>query len=452
MSKLADGITKGLAVNRASVQKDKRRARALSVTITVLALAGTALLPPAIAVANEESDDTPVVLAVGQTDSFVTESGVDLSVTSDSDEAGDRRITAQSPDGVPVNISIQSVPIGSLDALREPLAGVAPAEFYEEDPGPVVETRASEPLSTEPSEWEVTAAMAVTPTTATFRWDSAVGEFEAYLDGVSTETSEDGALSLDNLAPATDYVVELRGTITGPRGETLSSEKTIQLHTLGTDDASTGAAARTFQQYTTAFMHKTFIPPASVDGSMCNFGNSAYTFRGDNRGFRVPTLAAPFEAHDYRSMMFANVNWDNPAPYDVITVADVGQSVTLLNGAVQHASYASTSGMLFEEIQSAGAYAQVRFNHSAANPHCKLLDVNYGGVIRYNEIVRFYRAGIVEVVGYRQQAPAHEGYARFNTASGTEFWTTMFRLDNAGFHCLVEPLCATQTINYSKSY
>lgn len=110
------------------------------------------------------------------------------------------------------------------------------------------------------------------------------------------------------------------------------------------------------------------------------------------------------------------------------------------------------SQMLFEDAYSSVAYAQVRFNHTAANPHCKLFDANYGGSIKYNEIVRFYRSGTVEVVGWRKPVPAHEGYVRFNSTTGSEIWMSAFTRTNEGFQCLIDGFCANDPINVSRSY
>lgn len=61
---------------------------------------------------------------------------------------------------------------------------------------------------------------------------------------------------------------------------------------------------------------------------------------------------------------------------------------------------------------------------------------------------RIYRSGLIEMVGWRIQAPAHEAYARFNT-TGSDTWKTMIQRPNGGFSCLFEPACATDNINVS---
>lgn len=414
----------------------------------VALIGASLLLAPSMASADVE--DAPILLARGQSSNFRNLNGDILTIKSDTKEVGERIIAAETADGQPAIITIQTAPVGSLDSMT--MDEMVPAEgmgFVEEDPGTLVEVLPSEQLSLDQADWEEVSALAVTRSTATFRWDASLVPFEGSLDGEALGTSVDGRITVENLEPAHTYTVELRGQIAGPDGEAASSVKTITVATLG---GTPKRSARTYQAYTTAFMHRTFIPPASVDGSMCNWGNPNYTFKGDNRSYKTPTAAGPNETPNYRTMMFANINWDNAAPYTVITAKGVGLSVTQNNGVTAHSSYADTSGMKFEEIQSGGAYAQVRFNHTASNPHCSILNANYGGAIRYNEIVRFYRSGTVEVVGYRQQAPAHEGYARFSDASGAETWTTVFQLGNSGFHCLIAELCSTQTLNYSKSY
>ncbi|MFL4475606.1 hypothetical protein ACIPVK_16545 [Paeniglutamicibacter sp. MACA_103] len=122
------------------------------------------------------------------------------------------------------------------------------------------------------------------------------------------------------------------------------------------------------------------------------------------------------------------------------------------NGVQTHASYTSLDGMQFQQLKATDSFAQVRFNHTATNPHCQLFNASYGGAIRYNVMVRFYRSGVVDVIGSRRKAPAHEGWARFNTASGGEKWVSVFKLNHVSFNCLLVGLCLPQNIKSSVSY
>lgn len=59
---------------------------------------------------------------------------------------------------------------------------------------------------------------------------------------------------------------------------------------------------------------------------------------------------------------------------------------------------------------------------------------------------RFYRSGLVELVGYNLAVPDHEAYARFNE-NGYEHWTTLMQRNLLSFNCLFEPACATHRVN-----
>lgn len=314
-----------------------------------------------------------------------------------------------------------------------------------------VQSLSASQLKFDTSTMKAVSAWAVTPTTASLAWEipNQATRSAVYINGGFIESVGRGKFSVNGLAPNTEYTF----TVVTPLGVGASGEesrKTFTLRTLS-EDALTEVTPMTYQTYGTAFQYKTFIPPARVDASMCNWLDTSYTFGGDNRGFRSPPVNAPWDAPDYRTMMWANVNWQNPDGEKLVLAKNVGQSITYRNDQVVATSYASTSNVLFQDGQSARSYAQVRFKHDASNPHCKLFDANYGGAISYSVLIRFYRSGLVEVVGNRQQAPAHEGWARFNTTAGTEQWLNVFQLDNAGFHCLVG-LCGTQTINHARSY
>ncbi len=435
------------------MQSNKSKVRALACGATLVVLLGSGIsFAPTIASAAEDTDAS-IALVPNQGAKIVDAEGESLTTLSDTEELGERVILAKSKDGEPARIAVQSAPVESLADVVPTEAGESTEPYVEQEPEAVTEEITSELIADDPAAWETTSSYATTPTTASFRWDEAVGGFTATINDGQAKVAIDGTVEFENLKPGSKYEVTLDGTLDESGDTPLTSQKTFQINTLRKETAKDGNfSIQTYQPYTTAYVHKTFIPPATVDGAMCNFGNNDYRFRGDNRGFRVPDAGTPYGTKDYRTMMFANVNWDNPAPYTLITVKDVGQSVTLKNGSVVHSSYAPSDRMKFEAAQSGGAYAQVRFNHAAANPHCQIIDVNYGGDIRYEETVRFYRSGVVEVVGYRRAAPAHEMYARFSNASGAETWTTISQRSNQGFKCLIEALCALDSYNLRKTY
>lgn len=152
-------------------------------------------------------------------------------------------------------------------------------------------------------------------------------------------------------------------------------------------------------------------------------------------------------------MMFGNVNWGNPAPYNFIWSRGVGASKIYNNGTLVKTLYAESNNMVVKQIQVGSSYAKAYFDHSSSNPHCKFFDANYGGTIRYAEWVEYYRSGTVAVDGYRFKAPAHEMYGRFNTASNTEVWKTITRRPNDGFGCLLgNGACGMDFYDVSTSY
>ncbi|HEU5224062.1 MAG TPA: hypothetical protein VFU07_10355 [Candidatus Lumbricidophila sp.] len=436
----------------------KQMFRAATVAATFVGLMSMVVTQPALADPGDENG-AAVDLSQPSDAIFETVDGKRLQTIAVVDDVGERVVTGRTAAGEAATIVIQSVPVGSLAGLVDTESSMAEPGEVDENPGPIVETFKSELLPSGPEMWQPSFAYSATETTASFSWYLAADEFDVFVDGEKAGTSTGHTFELGDLDPGHTYRVEIVGS-TAETGESLPASKTIELRTqpTGLQDPSRQVtdqiAPLTYQAYTTAFTHRTFIPEASVGAWMCNWGDSSYTFDGDNRSYSYPNFDEPWQTPNYRTLMFANVNWDNPAPYDVIGVKNVGQSVTRHNGAVVHATYASMDQMLFQNVSSGGAYAQVRFNHTSSNPHCKFFDANYGGSIKYNEIVRFYRSGLVEVVGWRKPVPAHEGYARFNT-SGTpvyDVWLNVFQKPNQGFGCLIDGACANDTINASRSY
>jgi hypothetical protein len=297
---------------------------------------------------------------------------------------------------------------------------------------------------------------AVTDKSAAISWDSEPGAtaYTVYRDGTKVLETQEPRFSVDDLEPDTSYVFEIKGMFElEADGSSATVEKTVPVETLSTDESTASGGEivpLTYQPYNTAFTYETFIEPAQVTNlgpdavvSCGLYGQYGVSFSGDNRGYRTPGAGAPYDTPDYRTMMFTNINWDSPAPYDVVNVKGIQPTKKYQDGRLVETRTATMNQMYFKEIQKSGSYAQVRYDHAAGNPFCSI------GNIRYDVVNRFYRSGLVETVGYRQQAPSHEAYARFNN-TGSEFWVTQFRLPNAGFNCLFELSCAQQTINYSQ--
>ncbi len=428
----------------------KNRLKKWTATWAVFVTAGSCLL--SIGPARADESEVGILLDLNQTARFTDLDKHQIEIVSDNADEGERTILGETRQKSPVKIVIQKAP-----PMDRPVASdVKGKPKLDEDrqlsapPEVEVQSLSASQLKFDTSTMKPVSAWAVTPTTASLAWEvpNQATKSEVYVNGRFFESVSRGKFSTNGLVPNSEYTF----TVVTPLSADLSGEesrKTFTLRTLPKDGFA--VVPMTYQTYGTAFQYKTFIPPARVDASMCNWADSSYTFGGDNRGFRSPPVNAPWDAPDYRTMMWANVNWQNPDGEKLVLAKNVGQSITYQHNQVVATSYASTSNMLFQDGQSAGSYAQVRFKHDASNPHCKLWDVNYGGAISYSVLIRFYRSGLVEVVGNRQQAPAHEGWARFNTIAGTEQWLNVFQLDNAGFHCLVG-LCGTQTINHARAY
>jgi hypothetical protein len=429
------------------VEMKRSRVKRLAAVGSALVLVGV-LWSPSIAIAAP--GDSPVVLASSSASVFATADGSPLRVVTNSDSLGERTVTGLTATAEPATLVFQSIPRTALAPAQGSLSTQADPGVTTTNPGLVTTTEVAKPLSTNPAEWIQSSSYGFTRTTASFSWERSATPFEVYKDDVLIGTSKNGTFTATGLIPATKYSFEMRGTVKDSSGTAIPSRKLINITTYSAIPSAVSQrmmSPQTYQLYSTAFVHKTFIPDATVPAWMCNYADSSYSFKGDNRTYVTPTWLEPDEAPNYRTMMFANVNWDNPSPYTVVTTKGVGQSVTLHNGSVYQATYASMSNMLFTDVQAGGSYAQVRFDHTASNPHCKIWDVNYGGAIKYNELVMFYRGGMVDVEGWRSPVPAHEGYARFDDAAGNETWTTMFRKSNTGFQCLIYGTCANDSIS-----
>ncbi len=300
---------------------------------------------------------------------------------------------------------------------------------------------------------EPTFAYAVTPTTVSFTWASN-SEAKRYLvlrDGVKIVETTGTSFAEDGLSSGAQYRYELIGV--DVNGDTISS-RMMPVQTLSNNKAASDKGGvvvpMTYQPYTTAFTYKTFIADQYVPldwyvaFSCGQWFDTSRSFGGDDRSWAPPTFAAPYETPHYRTMLFANVNWDNPAPYDVILAGGIGQSKLYDSShTVIETKTADFSNTNLIDTYKAGAYAQTHWQHSVGNPFCAV------GAITYDVVVRFYRSGSIEVVGDREPVPHHEGYGRWDSGSG-EFWDAMFQRTNEGFDCLVgyctdDPIIVSET-------
>lgn len=199
-------------------------------------------------------------------------------------------------------------------------------------------------------------------------------------------------------------------------------------------------------------IYKTFIPAAqvtlgweAVNSCGIPWGTNGVTFGGDNRSYRMPGARAPEGETDFRSFVMAYVNWGNPPwAQALFAMKSVATTKKYQNGKLIDQRTASANGIRFQEAYRSGAYAQLRVVHDVGNPFCSI------GSIQYNTMTRFYRSGLIEMVGWRFQVPAHEAYARFNS-TGWERWKPLFQRPSLDFACLFEPACKIDRINVSQS-
>lgn len=403
------------------------------------------------AIASDPSAPVPDA-AAAMDGEFRMSDGSEVTIVSDDQAEGERVVIGRTVTGDLVQYKIQSTSVTESDRIAMQQDLLEPTDPGSETYGEtesIAETFevASSPLSTDLT-WTPASVVASTSDQVIIAWSEPA--FTAAVPGVVEASTDDGEVVLDGLEPESPYTATLTATVDGPDATQLERQRVVEIETL--PEAGT-VGTRTYQKYTTAYVHKTFIPDAKISAAICKNLQTAYTFGGDNRTYQLPSLSTPGGTPNYRTMMFANVNWSNPAPYNFIWSRGVGPSKIYKNGVLNQTLYASTSSMLVKSIQVGSSYAKAYFDHSATNPFCKFFDVNYGGLIRYAEWVEFYRSGTVAVDGYRFKAPAHEMYGRFNTATYTEVWKTITRRPNEGFQCLLgNGACGMDFYDVSASY
>lgn len=241
--------------------------------------------------------------------------------------------------------------------------------------------------------------------------------------------------------------------------EASTSTRTVPISVLSSDTrdfrrADGSVVPLTYQMYTTAFIYKTFITDEYVQvGAMeaagCFLSGAAVGdyFGGDNRFVATPGAGAPWTTPSFRTMAFVNVNWDNPAPYDLISAKQVGpthlyDSSYGLKGTLT----ASANTIVFQNPSHSGNYVVFGISHEVTNPWCAY------GAVRYSlPYVEIYRSGTVSIEGSRQPVPAHEAYARFNTSTGAEVWLSLYQGAQGDFFCLTGA-CIAESINASRTY
>lgn len=241
-------------------------------------------------------------------------------------------------------------------------------------------------------------AFAVTATTAAFSWvpQDDILEWKIVRDGEIQTATTETTWSVDELEAGATYVVEILGLdVNG----TVAASRTIPVETLAAD-ASRGSIVvpLTYQQYTTAFTYETFIADNRVSLGLMETigcGQTGFpnrSFGGDNRSYVTPVMA-PYDTPNYRTMLFVNVNWDNPAPYDMVIDGGIGTTRLYDGTTLIETRTATFDNTTIDNTYKSGAYAQTHWAHSVGNPFC------IAGAITYDVTVRFYRSGTVEIVG-----------------------------------------------------
>lgn len=336
------------------------------------------------------------------------------------------------------------------DSERNPGVTLEDGTFYTDD-----SVESDVPLFTKPatiadslSEEDLTPTLSLVSDGSTIvaSWeamDSPERNFWLEIDGKilvdghgSTARAE---LPLNSISPESD----IRLTLEDSTGNLPTEVKTLSASAIL--PGMSPVQARGFQENSTAYLHTTFIPESrvgvsAIEGLGCGeTPNREISFSGDNRSCFLPTMDFPLthgSAPSFRTLAFVFVNWQNPDSYKIEPMLGVGPTSKYVNGKLTETRRASASGIRLVNPGASSNYAEFRVDHDVANPFCSV------GSIRYTEQVRMYRStGLVEVIGWRQAAPAHEIYARRDLSNGNQQWKTMSRRSNEGFICLVQDAC-----------
>lgn len=385
-----------------------------------------------------------------------------LVVTVDPDPAEDV-ITAVTAEGEPVQVVVQREPID--DKFQPELsypAGYDPEAYTTEAPGPQSSILQTEPMSTD-VEWQLSAVTVTESNAVTLYWPEA-GEFDLGIeDSAVTSDAVEASPADQTESSGSSSTVQIDGLESGSTYTlTATASDTNEVRYIEVRTFDDGAKASdqllqplAYQPYYQSYIHKTFIPDNRIDVGLRCPDQNGYTFGGDNRGYRVPALNEPYATPDYRTMMFVHINWDNPAPYDLMWSKNVGQTrVYNSSGGLYDAAYTSMDGMQAGNGSSTSSFATMSLTHAANDPLCTVFwgGVNHAPPIWYSEKISFYRSGSTKVEGNRHKAPAHEMYAKFTNSTGSsEYWNVITRRPNVGFECLIVALCGSDSYNLTRS-
>lgn len=348
------------------------------------------------------------------------------------------------------NVSVKVVSQSALplpEGIFEPGLNGTPPEGFVETDSTITREGSLVGQAVDSGALERRFMYAMTPTEISLAW-AEVPNATAYnvsVDGVVIHSDAQSAFSLGGFAPGDMKTFSIEAV--NESGEALSTR------TFAAQFASSyrPVSSRSYQTYNSSFVYRTFIPMASVGPldlpttlGCGQFLQGNRTFSGDNRTWVTPPFNTPSDNTSYRTSVFLNVNWDNPAPWDIVWSTKVRPTRLLENGVQIDTRTASSDGIQVSDAYTSGAYAQARISHVVGNPYCS------AGAITYNAVVRMYRSGVFEVVGYRYPVPAHEVYGGWDVG-GYVMWYPIIAMPHTAFVCLLG-WCGTQGISASATH
>ncbi|MEN2737895.1 hypothetical protein ABCS02_08900 [Microbacterium sp. X-17] len=305
----------------------------------------------------------------------------------------------------------------------------------------------------DPSEFETVSLTAVTPTTVSYAWKGYGATYEISKDGAPFLNTTNPVFMDSGLGSGTRVVYQITAY---DEQNAVVANRTVPITTpgVGNDFASlarSGVTPLSYQPYNSKAIYRTFISDYRVALDLLatfgcgQAGTNNRTFGGDSRGYALPGSNAPWDNISSRTSVALNINWNNPYPYDIQWVKQIGTTHLYEGDTLIDQRTASDAGIQISDVQVAGSYAQARVNHDVGNPFCS------AGSIKYNVVFRWYRNGTFEVVGWRQPVPSHEVWGGWDNGVGNMNWDAFALLGNEGFNCLAG-FCGNRTMNYSLTH
>lgn len=393
-------------------------------------------------VAAEDGPAPFVALSLESLQAFVDSEGNPIKILQDTSDPGQRVVLGEMIDGAPVSISIYSAPPATAASLPDP--DIAARDAVENwVTGPVAPEREVFSGSDYPvvvEKFQPTLGVAATPTTVTIALPDGASVVSIQRDGrpVSDLLGSSNEVAEDSLTSSAEYRYSIETTVPG---QVDPSNLSLRVATpsskgapLSAARAAVGVAAVSGQEAT----YTTFIPDARVEGNdvfACVFQEDR-AFGGDNRTFAAPLRSSRTEVRMYP--------WF-PRPEIAVTKhVSTTHLYEASTGQIVEERTAPSTGITFSDQQSSTTYAQLRITHSVGNPFCAV------GAISYSALYRFYSSGLVEVIGTRLPAPAHESWV-LPGSNATKPYEQLFGYDSEGFHCLTG-ICGERSTNAAGTF